>query len=195
MLNSINTQPQSSGGKIMAIRQRLNAEKLYFENPNKCLYCHKDILVLENQKVSQVRRKKFCNSFCSASFNGNKRKTTQKLCMSCGKPVRRSTKRCQNCYVKDSLKEFNSQTKGQLFSKCSNWQSARSTIQRNARTSYGLSNKLKKCETCGYDKHFEVCHIKAVSDFPDTALISEINHINNLKALCPNHHWEFDNLT
>jgi len=31
-----------------------------------------------------------------------------------------------------------------------------------------------------------------VSDFPDAALIAEINDIANLVALCPNHHWEFD---
>ena len=47
---------------------------------------------------------------------------------------------------------------------------------------------------CGYDKTYEVAHIKAVSEFSDDALISEINDINNLIALCPNHHWEFDHL-
>ncbi|MBE7514091.1 MAG: HNH endonuclease [Anaerolineales bacterium] len=28
--------------------------------------------------------------------------------------------------------------------------------------------------------------------FPDS-LLSEINAIDNLMALCPNHHWELDN--
>ena len=46
---------------------------------------------------------------------------------------------------------------------------------------------------CGYDKHYEIAHIKPVSDFEDDALITEINSIDNLIALCPNHHWEFDN--
>ena len=32
----------------------------------------------------------------------------------------------------------------------------------------------------------------AVSDFDDSALISEINSKDNLIALCPNHHWEYD---
>ena len=45
----------------------------------------------------------------------------------------------------------------------------------------------------GYDKHYEVCHIKAVSDFSEDTPITVINHIDNLVALCPNHHWEFDN--
>jgi len=30
-----------------------------------------------------------------------------------------------------------------------------------------------------------------VADFPDDALILEINDIKNLVALCPTHHWEF----
>lgn len=34
---------------------------------------------------------------------------------------------------------------------------------------------------------------KATSDFDDDVLIKEINNINNLIGLCPNHHWEFDN--
>lgn len=44
-----------------------------------------------------------------------------------------------------------------------------------------------------YDKHIEIAHIKAVADFDDGTLVSEINDINNLIALCPNHHWEYDN--
>ena len=46
----------------------------------------------------------------------------------------------------------------------------------------------QKCIICGYNKHIEVAHIKAVSEFDDSALISEINALNNLIPLCPNHH-------
>lgn len=86
-------------------------------------------------------------------------------------------------------------TKGEIFSKCKNWQSARTTIRRHAVKVYETSDKPKECNSCGYDKHYEVCHIKAVSDFPDEALVEEINSIDNLMALCPNCHWEFDNLS
>ena len=84
-------------------------------------------------------------------------------------------------------------TKGELFSKRSNWQSARSDIQRIARKIYFENNPHPCCVVCGYNKQIEVAHIKAVSEFEDTVTISEINNINNLVALCPNHHWEFDN--
>ena len=84
-------------------------------------------------------------------------------------------------------------TKGDLFNTRSNWQSARSDIQGMARETYANSDKPKKCCICGYDKTYEVAHIKAVSEFDDSVLISEINDIRNLMALCPNHHWEYDN--
>lgn len=84
-------------------------------------------------------------------------------------------------------------TKGKLFNRYEQWQTARSAIQKCARKIYDLSNKPKYCIVCGYNKHYEVAHIKAVSDFDDESLISEINDINNLIALCPNHHWEYDN--
>lgn len=51
----------------------------------------------------------------------------------------------------------------------------------------------RACVVCGYDKHIDVCHIRAVKDFPVTATIAEVNAISNLVPLCPNHHWEFDN--
>lgn len=83
--------------------------------------------------------------------------------------------------------------KGDLFKYRRNWQSARTAIQKLARITFFKNNKNPKCHICGYDKHVEVAHIKAVSEFEDSATISEINSVNNLIGLCPNHHWEYDN--
>ena len=52
-----------------------------------------------------------------------------------------------------------------------------------------------KCCKCGYDKHFEVAHIKPISEFSKDTLITIVNDPSNLIPLCPNCHWEFDNLT
>lgn len=84
-------------------------------------------------------------------------------------------------------------TKGELFDNRKNWQSARTAIRKDAQKSFENSGKTYKCIICGYDKHVEIAHIKAVSEFEDNALISEINHPDNLIGLCPNHHWEYDN--
>jgi predicted restriction endonuclease len=88
--------------------------------------------------------------------------------------------------------ELLNKTKGSLFSERKNWQSARTAIRKNATETYFRSNKEHKCAICGYNKHIEVAHIKAVSDFSNNATIREINSITNLIGLCPNHHWEYD---
>lgn len=95
--------------------------------------------------------------------------------------------------IKDKNIDVVTLTKKEIFERYKYWQTARSAIQKIARKNYENSNKPKKCIVCGYDKHYEVAHIKSVSDFEDNTLISEINDINNLIALCPNHHWEYDN--
>lgn len=84
-------------------------------------------------------------------------------------------------------------TKGEIFKNRKNWQSARSAIQKTARRIYFENIKAPKCEICGYTNHVEVAHIKPVSEFPKTATIKEINSLDNLIGLCPNHHWEYDN--
>lgn len=96
------------------------------------------------------------------------------------------------CLEKLNKTPVQDQTKGDLFNNRKNWQSARSSIRKGAEKIFNDSDKPKKCLICGYDKHIEIAHIKAVSEFSDETLISEINDINNLMALCPNHHWEYD---
>lgn len=96
-----------------------------------------------------------------------------------------------DCYLK-THSVVNS-TKGKLFSNRTNWQSARSSIQKHARLVYFGINKEPSCEICGYNKHVEVAHKKSVSSFDDSSTILQINDIANLIGLCPNHHWEFDN--
>ena len=58
---------------------------------------------------------------------------------------------------------------------------------------YAKKLGFKSCSKCGYDKHVEIAHIKPISSFPLTALVSEINNKDNIMPLCPNCHWEFDN--
>ena len=61
-----------------------------------------------------------------------------------------------------------------------------------ARSALILSGREMVCEVCGYSKHVDACHRKAVAVFSDDTKIREINHIDNLLWLCKNHHWELD---
>lgn len=84
-------------------------------------------------------------------------------------------------------------TRLELLKRRNGYQSSRSSIRIHAYRVFDRSGQPKKCLVCPYDNHIEICHRKAVKDFPMDAKISEINDINNLIPLCPNHHWEFDN--
>ena len=104
-------------------------------------------------------------------------------------------KRCSELGITWNIKEVISvmdKTKGDLFKDRKNWQSARSDIRKHVDKVFEKSGIEYKCWLCGYDKHIEIAHIKAVADFDDSSLVSEINDIHNLIPLCPNHHWEFD---
>ena len=65
-------------------------------------------------------------------------------------------------------------------------------ITQHANKKFKKSLRPLECCKCGYKKHVEIAHIRAISDFPDSATIGEINSIENLMALCPNCHWEHD---
>lgn len=68
----------------------------------------------------------------------------------------------------------------------------RQDIGYHARLTYKESGKPEQCAYCSYDKAFDVCHIKPVNKFANETRVIEINDINNLIALCKNHHWELD---
>lgn len=188
-------EAHSMGGKIMAARQRKEALANYYNNPNQCKYCNKTISIPEGGNVYATRIKKFCNSSCAASANNISKRTA---CVTCNKPIRRrSTNKYYSephCFQCITASNWANTTKGELFATCKTWQSARGYIRKLAVKIYRSSHKNQVCLICGYSdwRVLEVAHRRAVSDFPDTALLGEINNIDNLEALCPTHHTEFD---
>lgn len=154
---------------------------------NKCKYCNITIPI----------GRKFCSISHSAKFNNKPRG----VCKSCNTPIPKSNKFCKSCRnsgIKESLdkrsdwlyvttiKDILSRNKKQP---ANNYRQ----IRDHARRFYLKSDKPKKCVICGYDLHFDVCHITGIKDFPENTKIIEVNSLNNLIALCKNHHWEFDN--
>ncbi len=201
----------SKGGKVRGILEREEALANYYLKPNYCLQCYKVIKVPDHRKVKDIRRKKFCNRSCAAIYNNShypKRHCTQSttgVCQTCGitiyylkrsdgkgYSVRRYCDRCRAIRKINGRMLVDETMKGELFARTKNWQSARTIIRYNAKVSYMKSSKPLLCNMCGYDKHVNIAHIKGVSEFSDSTLISVINHPDNLVALCPNHHWEYD---
>lgn len=167
---------------VSSTKRRQKSLQEYYKNPNICKYCNKPIIVNGKQKVVEVRKKIFCNHSCSAIFNNQQRdiKTDLK----------------KNKVLKSARGKFefiSGLTKKDLINKHGVYYKYRSVIRKHAHFIFNNHYEFQKCKVCGYDTHVEVCHIKSVSSFCDDTLITEINSIDNLIGLCPNHHWEFDN--
>lgn len=141
---------------------------------------------------------KYCSSSCFATyFNANpskkmldNRKKKSNKCLKCGLLIFASRIYCKPCYETEfyvdeqtTLQEITNKRKYQIHSR----------VRNLARAKYKRSGRPENCIYCSYSTHYEVCHIKAIKDYPLTATIGEINHLDNLIALCPNHHWELDN--
>lgn len=185
----------------MAIRQRQSAIDAYYKNPKICKRCQSVIEVGE-RSVAETRRRTFCTHSCSAKSAIKphpKRISIKTKCKSCGS--RTSSRKpeleeyfCLACVPK-ALRAIKPQTitKGELFKKRNGWQSARTAIRMHAYRVFSRSGMPETCRMCRYSKHVEICHIMAVSAFPESATVDEINHKSNLCPLCPNCHWEFDN--
>ena len=153
------------------------------------------------QKLNEVKAKIFCNRYCYGKWKGYKERekynSNPNKCEQCGKDILITNNRdlwhtknkrfcdifCKNIWMQETAdKRIKNKTKAEV---------ARQTICDNARRT--IKHMKKGCKKCGYDKHVECCHIRPVADFPDTVLVAEINHKDNLVYLCPNCHWELDN--
>jgi hypothetical protein len=200
----------SAGGKARGITERREAISKYYFNPIRCLNCGGIIPVPEDVKISVIKRKKFCSKSCAATYNNKiypkKHSSPYGRCQYCGSTIVLRKKRkggyfprkyCNNCYKRMSVLNqnkgiYDDSTKGELLKRTLNWQSARSIIRFKATQIYYLSGKPLICKICGYSDHVDIAHVKRVADFSNDTLLITINHIDNLVALCPNHHWEYD---
>jgi hypothetical protein len=151
---------------------------------NTCLKCN-----------NETKNKKFCSRSCSVSHNNKvpKRKAATKHCAHCdivlnpdGRECRLTV--CKNCnknHVDWSTVTYRNITDKRIYQ-------VHSRIRNVARRIYNKSNLPKCCVVCGHDKHYEVCHIKPISEHAPDDTVAIINDLRNLVALCPNHHWELD---
>jgi len=169
-----------------------------------CLNC--------KEKLTSLYAKKFCSHSCSATYHNSrdpKRRRRIRYCKHCSQPiafVQSMTRKayckriiCDSCYNDKTYLRYNSRrivneqlTVADLKKRSSNNQRPWTDAVRSMARSW-FPAKGKTCG-CGYTKHVEVCHKKAITEFLDNAIISQINASNNIMFLCPNCHWEHDNL-
>lgn len=140
-----------------------------------------------------TKNDKFCSRRCSANNNIQAQARVKTYCKKCNILLADRwipKKLCDNCRIPESY----TKTLKELRDIYGTFQ-FHAKIRGLARSNYLKYNKNCKieCKICKYNLHCDICHIKPIKDFTDDSLLSEINHIDNLVALCKNHHWEFDN--
>jgi hypothetical protein len=167
-----------------------------------CYKCNKKIRRIQSEIRASKSGKHFCSRSCAASINnlGSCRNPrVEKTCNKCSKLYYRSSGHkspllCEVCSaaVKDKSEAIkNSSLRDyQVKGKHPSWKNA---AIRNFARSWNKDLKGLPCQNCGYSKHIEFCHIKAISSFEKTALLKEVNSPDNILVLCRNCHWEFDN--
>lgn len=181
----------------------------------KCKNCGKEFQISKGVYNKSETKNFFCSHSCSATYNNSKRiiseaqkkKTSEtfrkklgieipynendKICPKCGNKKDKYAKLCSKClkqYNRDILKNrtLGSYIDGHkyLSTKCGE-------IRRDARKTIEESKREKVCEYCHnheFDDILEVHHLKGILEFDRSATVAEINDINNLVWLCPNHH-------
>jgi len=145
----------------------------------------------------ETQNPKFCNRSCAAVFNNKnyvagkykRREIVIKQCKKCNLNHSLGSRRttCDVCY--SPAKDY---TLDEAQYKHVRGPSLYALVRGRARTT-GLKQGWTECRKCGYNKHFEISHIKAITSFPLDTLVSVINDPSNLQPLCPNCHWEHDN--
>jgi hypothetical protein len=156
---------------------------------NKCLKCGRE-----------TKNPKFCSSSCSASYLNTIRVIGRKhkgnCCIICNKKITPRRIKCDECQffikTKNGYKPIHDVTIDDILT--TDTQKYR-RIRIHANKIAKENGLLDQCILCGYNKHVECSHIVPIKNFPKTTLIKVVNHLSNLQGLCPNCHWEFDNLT
>lgn len=169
-----------------------------------CQNCNKQFKKIPSEIKKSSNH--FCSRHCAGQFNmrgkqHNPPKTRScKLCQAefvCSR-FHTDRSKCPTCKEQLFNKPEQNQllTLGQLRQRQSDKNIHPSWLYSQVRSFNRAWNKdllSLPCQNCGYSKHVELCHIKAITSFDLSTTLGEINHTNNVVQLCRNCHWEFDN--
>lgn len=140
---------------------------------------------------SATTNPRFCSRSCSAKVTNrtHPRRSVepQNLCLGCGKRLSRrigsrKEQRCKSC--REST--MDTMTKAEAYAVSLSWGSKRGeAIRQHAkRLIRRLGLPTDRCEACGAEGATDLCHLRAIKDFPDDAPVSEINCRENLSNMC-----------
>ncbi|NCB03126.1 MAG: HNH endonuclease [Spirochaetia bacterium] len=165
----------------------------YYLNPKICLNCGEIIRVRDVEHPAETRKKKFCSQSCSATYNNRispkREKDFNKFCPICGRLKNAKAKLCNTC-AKDS-RSIKNRTLGSYIEGNKYLTSKVTSIRADAKRTLLESGVEKVCSYCHnheFDEILEVHHVKGILQFSPSSTVEEINSLDNLVWLCPNHH-------
>lgn len=171
--------------------------------PTNCKKCNKEF-VKKNVEIKRTANN-FCSRQCFSEFKLLGKPRKEYICLKCKNNFYKTYDHklktfCKDCslsnYSDTKTSYYKSRTLDDIYNhhsvkdKHPSWKS--SFIRLMNRT-WNANLLAMPCNHCGYDLHVELAHIKAISTFPSSATLEEVNHPNNIIPLCPNCHWLFDN--
>lgn len=169
-----------------------NKNRIIIPKPPTVIVC----LVCSKVFHSENKCRKFCSRQCISKLSKAKAQLKIVTCPKCNGPTNchssgAKRKMCIDC--RDKVTKVGKRTMKEMsYSK--DPQNRYRKIRFHAHEVARRSLPPSGCSKCPYDKHVELAHIRAISSFPEDTILNVINNPSNLMWLCPNCHWEFDNL-
>lgn len=197
LVASIRTYEYRFGSWAKAVESTGNTPRKKLKKAKKvkvfCKNCKKEIFISEN--AIKPNHNNFCSRSCAATYN-NKRKPKRKpegTCKTCKTPIKTIHTYCGKCrevFYKEKTINIDEITleEATYFNQQASNRYCR--VRDRAKTLY--RKFTEKCFMCGYTKHADICHIKAIKDFSQEDLVKDINAPSNITILCKNCHWELD---
>lgn len=153
------------------------------------------------KSVSQVKRSKsgrsFCSRTCAAKYN-NKLYPKRQLEGNCAICSRRISSELAFCAahkygVPKQIKDMTlAEAKYNQREQSNVYTAVRTQATSVVKAFFIDSNSTRRCLICGYKNFTDICHIRSIASFTLDTLVKEVNSLENLSVLCPNHHREFD---
>lgn len=148
--------------------------------------------------IDKTCEAKFCSKSCYNSSRKDQAKNSIpdrviKVCLECSCPFESDKKSRKGDFCNFICRSTN-QMKNISIGEMSRYteQNKYRAIRDKAHNFYNTFGKSCSCANCGYSKHVELCHIKAITDFDKSESVWECNKPENIIFLCPNCHWELD---
>jgi hypothetical protein len=156
-----------------------------------CHACQQLVIRTPGEFAKSTTGRVYCSRSCAAISNNRStpKRVKSTRCITCQEPIRWGYRRCNTCHHKQRRLDQKTLVEAMRGRRDA---SRYTGVRSHARKVFAESGKPRQCAVCGYTNHVEICHVREISAFPLNTPVIEINNLNNLVALCPNHHWEFD---